>query len=59
MVFWSIVGAVLIVVVLVAWLYDRRRKAAVNRHHPALEAEITKAITNSVTRQQGYGPGGG
>jgi cytochrome c-type biogenesis protein CcmH/NrfF len=57
MVFWSIVAGVVVLVLLVAWLYDRRRKASVNRHHPALEAEITQAIANSVTRPQTFGPG--
>jgi hypothetical protein len=57
MVFWSVVVLVVAGALLAAWAYDRRRRVHVDRHHPALEAEITKAITNSVTRPQTYGPG--
>lgn len=43
MVFWSIVGAVLVVVLGAAWLYDRRHKVAIPMRGSELEGATARA----------------
>lgn len=42
-VFWSVVVGVLVVVLFLAWRFDRRRKVTIDRHHPGLEHDIAQA----------------
>lgn len=58
MVFWIIVAAVAVVVVLLAWRADRRRKVTIDRRNAAVENDIAggwfEANSNRI-RRDGFG----
>ena len=51
MVFWSIVGVVVLLVLLAAWRKDRRHKTTITRRNGAVESDIGDGWI--------YGGGGG
>lgn len=61
MLFWSIVVAVLVVVLALAWLHDRKRSGQVRPRiaTPENDAAVGEAKSESVRRRLGgFGPGG-
>jgi hypothetical protein len=43
MVFWAIVGVVVIAVLVFAWRADRRRKVSIDRRNPDVENDVAQA----------------